>query len=608
MSYIVLARRWRPRQFDDVVGQRPITQTLKNSITSGRIAHAYLFSGPRGVGKTTTARILAKALNCQKGPSPQPCDACAMCEEINKGSSVDVIEIDGASNNSVDDIRDLREKVHYVPARGRYKVYIIDEVHMLSNQAFNALLKTLEEPPKHIVFVLATTEVHKIPLTILSRCQRYDFRRISSQDIRSHLDKLLKQEGDIKGERETPLRMIARFADGSLRDALSLMDQIISLSDGEIKLDQVLDLVSFIDRRTIEGLIRAVSEGKSRDALLIIEGVSDRGYNLKHFVEQSLQYIRDIIIFKLTEGKENALDLGQDERVGIAELANSISQDDLLRYFDMLAKASERMRFSPQPRLIIEMTLIRMAELPKMEPMEDIIRRMNLLGSVKEAASCFPLAPPAGAHASKPLNGEAHEASNVITAKEEGSIFVVDQASEAASPGILSGQLSGEKSSERAKACMDGLDWPGIIKQVKEKGMVFGSVLDHLRVDYKDGSDFIELALKEDNSFYWRLLEDKKNLALLQAAIASSIGKSLEIRLRRPDGKGLENVGNTVEMPERDKIQLSKDIFGDSLALINKEPIIQTAIDIFSAEIVGTHIAANDKTDMHESMNRDENA
>jgi DNA polymerase-3 subunit gamma/tau len=387
LSYLVLARKWRPKQFDDVVGQRTITQTLQNAILSGRIAHACLFSGQRGVGKTTTARILAKALNCQEGPTPKPCDVCTLCKEINRGSSIDVIEIDGASNNSVDDIRDLREKVHYIPAQARYKVYIIDEVHMLSKPAFNALLKTLEEPPEHVVFILATTEAHKIPITIHSRCQRYDFRRVSPQDIYAYLNKLIEEEGGLKGEKEAALHLIAKTADGSLRDALSLIDQVISFSNEGITLQQVLDLVSLVDYHAIGELMGAVVEGKTKEALICIEKITERGHDLKHYVEQVLHYIRDIIIFKMSEDDAPGLDLSAEEAKEISKLAKAASQEDLLRYFDILSRSVEKMRFSSQPRLILEMALIRMAELPKLESLENLIQRLDLLEKVKAESS-----------------------------------------------------------------------------------------------------------------------------------------------------------------------------------------------------------------------------
>jgi DNA polymerase-3 subunit gamma/tau len=256
MSYLVLARKYRPQAFDQVVEQVHITRTLTNAITSGRVAHAILFSGPRGTGKTTVARILAKAMNCEQGPTPQPCNNCRSCNEITGGHAVDVFEIDGASNNSVDQVRELRENIKYMPAHSPHKIYIIDEVHMLSAAAFNALLKTLEEPPSHVMFMFATTEPHKIPITILSRCQRYDFRRIGLDSISSHMESLCRQEGfEVDGE---SLGLIARESGGSMRDALSLLDQLMTCSQGQVSHEQVLDILGVIDRKVIFDLAGSI--------------------------------------------------------------------------------------------------------------------------------------------------------------------------------------------------------------------------------------------------------------------------------------------------------------------------------------------------------------
>ncbi len=678
MSYLVLARKWRPKQFDEVVGQKPITQTLKNSILSTRIAHAYLFSGPRGVGKTTTARILAKALNCQKGPTPQPCDVCVLCEEINKGSSLDVIEIDGASNNSVDDIRDLREKVHYLPAKGRYKVYIIDEVHMLSTQAFNALLKTLEEPPEHIVFILATTEAHKIPLTILSRCQRYDFRRISTQDIRKHLDKLLSQESNIKGEKETALRLIARRADGSLRDALSLMDQIISLSDGQIVIQQILDLMSLVPRHSIEELLLAIVNGKPKEAVICIEKIADRGHNLKHFIEQMLQYVRDVIIFKLTgNSAEHSLDLSSEEADEMAGTASMTTIEDLLRYFDFLTKAVERMKLSSQSRLILETTLIKMAELPRLQSLKDIIQRLHHLEETRtmpipshslsiitnetnESAQAPELIPTSqhpqvmkkietkdkilqfSSKTQKSQNGtqENNTLQNgiqkndiqpepFIQAKPDEKRYVTGIKKEPAAHGTVPGVSSfsdSQDTNEKNLSGLDGInkldtaytenanpggfDWSAIIQHVKGKSMAFGSVLEHLQVNYKEGSTILELALNNENPFYLQLLEDKKNKALLHAALSKVSGKEMKITWTSANKKDTNNQKDEIKpkeaQKENNKKENNKGINLDNqLDLIKREPIIELAMEIFSAEIVKTHYIkeANLNIDIENSLN-----
>jgi DNA polymerase-3 subunit gamma/tau len=564
LSYLVLARKWRPRQFNDVVGQKAITQTLKNAILSGRTAHAYLFSGQRGVGKTTTARILAKALNCQEGPTPKPCDVCTLCEEINKGSSIDVIEIDGASNNSVDDIRDLREKVHYIPAKGHYKVYIIDEVHMLSKPAFNALLKTLEEPPEHVVFILATTEAHKIPITILSRCQRYDFRRISSHDIYAYLNTLIEEEGGLKGEKEAALHLIAKIADGSLRDALSLIDQVMSYSGEGTTLQQILDLVSLVDYHIIGEMMIAVAEGKAREALICVEKVVDRGHDLKHFVEQILHYIRDTMILKMNEGDGTGLDLNFDEKKEMATIARLVSQEDLLRYFDILARAIERMRLSSQPRLILEMALIRLAELPKLESLTHLIQRLDLLEEVK-------------------VEGKEASLPEMIEAPHQNSLLGSDYAQK--------GPVQEKKLQNRPPE-QNIFNWPDVVQQVKGKSITFGSVLEHLKIKHVEESNILELSLQEDNPFYWKMIEDQKNQAILHDALAHVTGNRIGVKWTLQNSHDFD-VEKPTEKVENNSSPSSNAGLERSLDIVNREPIIQKAMEIFSAQIIKTHLAEN---------------
>jgi len=294
MGYLVLARKYRPQTFSEVIGQEHITRTLTHAISSGRVAHAILFSGPRGTGKTTVARLLAKAMNCEAGPTSTPCNTCRSCREITAGAGTDVFEIDGASNNSVDQIRELRENIKYMPAHSPYKIYIIDEVHMLSIAAFNALLKTLEEPPAHVMFVFATTEPQKIPITILSRCQRYDFRRIGIDSIVAHLKKLcLAEDSRIDDE---SLWLIAREAAGSMRDALSLLDQVVACSDGIITYEYVLTVLGGIDREIMFAFSDAVLKGDIPVILDMIDEVYGRGLDLKKFYEHVVHHFRNLMI------------------------------------------------------------------------------------------------------------------------------------------------------------------------------------------------------------------------------------------------------------------------------------------------------------------------
>jgi DNA polymerase-3 subunit gamma/tau len=377
-SYQVIARKWRPGVFEEVVGQAHITRTLRNAIASGRIAHAYLFSGPRGVGKTTAARILAKCLNCVNGPTVTPCGSCEPCKGITAGSSVDVFEIDGASNNSVDNIREISESVRYVPSLGKYKVYIIDEVHMLSTAAFNALLKTLEEPPAHAIFIFATTEVHKIPATILSRCQRFDFKRIPFRDIQAHLKKIVEKEG-IPFE-EQALFMLAREADGSLRDSQSLLEQSLAFAGGELKAAHVAEALGLMDRSILFEISEAVAGKDAAACLKIVEKIYGFGYDLKRATSDLLEHLRDLTVLKVT-ADVSLLDLPDSELERLGELCTRVGAERLHMLFSIVSKGYEDVSRSAHPRYALEMTLLKAAHFDELEPLGELVSRLEGLAS-----------------------------------------------------------------------------------------------------------------------------------------------------------------------------------------------------------------------------------
>ncbi len=390
MSYLVLARKWRPSSFDGIVGQEHVTRTLKNAISLDRVHHAYLFCGARGVGKTTAARILAKALNCVVGTTATPCGECDSCREVTAGTSIDVLEIDGASNRGIAEIRELREGIKYAPARDRHKVYIIDEVHMLTQEAFNALLKTLEEPPAHARFIFATTEAQKIPVTILSRCQRFDFRRIPLGEVVAHLGGLLAKEG-IAVSHEG-LRLIARESEGSMRDALSLLDQVIAFAGEDVTGEQVSRILGVADRAWLHELLQAVFARDSRAALEVVSRVNDYGLAVKPFAGEILQILRDLVVLKACGANAGVTDLADDEEQQLLKLAGETQLTDLHRLFHTMLAAVSEMATSRQPRMVLEMVLVRMTQLRSLQPLDLLLHR---LARLEEALSTGRLPTPA---------------------------------------------------------------------------------------------------------------------------------------------------------------------------------------------------------------------
>ena len=365
MSYIALYRKWRPADFDEIKGQDAIVRTLRNQIVYNRIGHAYLFCGTRGTGKTSIAKLFAKAVNCQHPIDGSPCNECPSCRSINNQSSLDVYEIDAASNNGVDHIRELREQVQYSPVEGRYKVYIIDEVHMLSSGAFNALLKTLEEPPSYVIFILATTEKHKIPVTILSRCQKYDFKRISIDTITGHLVSLMEKEG-IPAE-EKALRYIARAADGSMRDALSLLDQCISFYLNQtLTYENVLEVLGTVDTAVFSQLLRQILAKDTVSVLSLIDQIDAEGRELSQFLADFLWYLRNLLILKDQTGAEDSLDLSAETIAALREEASMTTTTTLLRFIQVLSDLSGQLRGATQKRILLEVGFIRLCT-PQMD-------------------------------------------------------------------------------------------------------------------------------------------------------------------------------------------------------------------------------------------------
>lgn len=395
MSYTALYRKWRPVSFEDVKGQDPIVQTLKNQITSERIGHAYLFCGTRGTGKTSIAKIYARAVNCEHPVDGSPCNECASCKSILAGTSMNVVEIDAASNNGVENIRDIREQVQYPPTEGKYRVYIIDEVHMLSIGAFNALLKTLEEPPSYVIFILATTEVHKIPITILSRCQRYDFKRISLETIAGRLRQLTEAE-HIETE-DKALMYIAKAADGSLRDALSLLDQCVAFHYGKLlTYENVLDVLGAVDSGVFSSMFNAVIEGRTKDCITQLEEIVIQGRELGQFVTDFIWYLRNLLLVQSTDDAEVLLDMSEENLKQLKEDSTKTDGNTLMRYIRVLSELSNQLRYASQKRVMVEVALIKLTR-PSMEPdMDSVLQRLKQLEAAVEDLEAGGFMPKAG--------------------------------------------------------------------------------------------------------------------------------------------------------------------------------------------------------------------
>ena len=591
MSYLVLARKWRPQTFDEVVGQEHVTRTLRNAITTGRVAHAFLFTGPRGVGKTTTARLLAKALNCEKGPIAEPCNICSNCSEITAGTALDVLEIDGASHTGVDNIRDLTEGIQYRPVKSRFRVVIIDEVHMLSNAAFNALLKTLEEPPLHVKFIFATTESHKILATISSRCQRYDFKRIPLRELIHKLQAIAAQEGLAVNDRG--LALLAREADGSLRDAESLLDQVIAWNNGTVDEHTVQEALGVADRQSLFRLSEAILTQDPVTALRLAGELYQHGYDSRRLCNDLLEHFRNLVLIKVNPTLATLTDLPDHEIAEVQRQALLRSLEDLQRLFTLTLRAEEEVSKTSYAQLVVEMMLVKLTSQPAVMPIDEALARLetvsqNLNGRQSSLAIVKPTTP-------VPLQSPTQASSlrpAVPTQQQPSPSNLRPQFSprreEPAVPHLTSPPPQEELPRVEETPIVDGDQqqiWERLLAAVqKEKISVFFALKSGRLLQVTQASLLISL----EKDPYFKELSRKENIALLETAAKRALGRSVTIELTK---------GSTLlSSPQPLSVTAPEQAAVASPPSTTDDPLIKTVLDVLGGEVQSTrsHRISND--------------
>jgi len=594
MAYLVLARKYRPQVFADIVGQDHLIQTLENAITGGRVAHAYLFCGPRGVGKTTAARILAKALNCENGPTPVPCNTCGTCREITEGRSLDVLEIDGASNRGINEVRELRENVRYAPSGQRSKVYIIDEVHMLTTEAFNALLKTLEEPPAHVVFVFATTEPFKVPATILSRVQRFDFARIPARKIAEHLGAIAEKEG-IDAAPEA-LSLVARRAKGGLRDALSLMDQVISAAQGAIDRETVERLLGLVGGDFYYSLIDRLAEEDVAGAFQLLDTTYTQGADLGDLAEGLATHLRDLLLVRLSDSLVPLLDAPPSEVPRLQTQAGRFSRETLVELVDRAAEVAAGLRRNDHPRLTLELALAEMAEQASRMPLGELAERLLAL-EARMGGAPGPAAP--GPSPDKPARSPSSKPAGTGASGQPARAGKPDQPGKTARPGETARPGKPAKPTQGAAAPGAGKAtelWVACVEASREKGMaLFGMLQGATAVDITAQGHLVVRPAATPGA--GTLLAAKLADGEIQGFL-TGILKGLGLSGGRVVLEGSGDAGGAAATPpaataaepaagEPPRLQAKPEEDTRSMGQIFKdEPLLQKALDMFDGEVL----------------------
>ena len=584
MDYQVSARKYRPGTFDDVIGQPHVVQTLVNAVTTKRIAQAYLFSGTRGVGKTTVARILAKALNCEHGPTGTPCGTCVNCTEIAQGHSVDVIEIDGASNTSVDDVREIRENVKFSPFKGTYRVYIIDEVHMLSNSAFNALLKTLEEPPSHVVFIFATTEIHKIPATILSRCQHYNFRRIAKTEIIERLRHVAVQDSIVVEDRS--LAALARASEGSMRDGLSLLDQAVAFGGKSIVHTELETLLGAVPQELLRSLIRAMTSQDSAGALRTISQLIEGGHDLRAYCADVVEYLRNLLVVSVTSQQEwpALIEASADDLTQLAADKASLTPEHLQQLFTLFTQAEDALRYSAHPRFVLETAAVKATRLFRQEVVgaEQPPRTASTGGSAQPTVVRPDKTPPS----TRPAGATAPQRSVQPTGPAPAPVAAAGRTPQPPSP-QPPGRATGASTTRPQATQSVTLHWERFQEEV---GHGFPNIAPFLEMGRLVGieGNVVTIGFTKQATVARAMLEKADNMQALSSLCERMSGQS--VRLRVVELTEADPPGPTMAQIRAAKEQEQKLILFERA---KAHPVVKQALEIFGAELADVRTVPN---------------